>query len=1225
MTTVGTPRRKSVPVVAEGRKRDTILKPTFNWGQRSDIKNNMYFYTENVVIYVSGHLLIFNDYENSTFECLNISPNVTKITAMAFCPVKKLVAIAETIDGQPPQITIFEIETRKKKRPLIYADSITTKYCSLTFSSNGATLFACTAEPESGIVLFAVEKMRFISATKFGVPIINVLVSPSDPTLFGCLSGSFFRVYKLLDQSFRQLAGGLSKREKDYLDGVWEEDCVYLITDNAVFCLRDLELFNVTMTPHKISTITSLGDRLILGTPAGTLLLQVPDKDLTPANGFTFEDMSLTVHSQLVEISQEGLLYDSKDHVLTSSFNIKSPIRFLQRSTTSNRLAVLTDDGVLFFKNLPGGALSLTYWRLFSQASANVTGLGVPLWKRLMFTVSDDGILLKHTLSNKSHSLLLRHQFDTDEAATISVHPTGLYVAVAFPKEVKIFNCLIDGFQLLNSFPVPASTKLKFSNGGQHLLIQNGTSILVVEFPTGTVSNVLRGHTSIVSELGWFPDDTVYSFDVSKFIVWEPMTGTRIQELELSTTALAGSVLISPDMYTKQFDTDRPPIILVLRHNFLYITATDHRVIPYSFPELATTCILLTELFIVGTDTGKVYIFDPLTGDLLGQTHLHSGAVKEFVYDIQSAELFSYGVDNSVFGMEVNGARPCVLSIDTDDKDVSRVGSSFNIKEELLSRDKLYSLIDKVVDLKRKIEDESISYNRKKNATIEQCSERKLDVEAKLKLKLERLKEQLIETKTKYESLEQDKVQEKEVAIRKHDHIVLEMKEGYEVKKKRDKNKYGQLLDEKMNLEHRFEVEKRDLMQKHKQYVSELTEQYELKLLDMQTELERLHTEKLNSKANNETRITELEEDLDKQVLKLHLEFREKFRSINLGLQDLAADNTKIRDSLKQDTQQIKQQSQVIQSLVNEEKMAKQQITALQKARVTLRREIIERRQTVSEKDARVKSLKNKIRELEKFRFVLTYKIQELRNLIAPKLSQIAKLQDMIIKRQEELSLYVQQSSRLSHKLTTAKLRLTGAENQLKGEDQLKEKAVSKLRELFGDIRVVLEQGSNARELRTSFRKLFSKYCLEEIQHAQTKTDLNRTRDCLEKEIKTLTRKKDKQKDALLSDRSRILNENAALVKEINTLRKEVHVWRRKCDKVSLSGKKHTLTKKLDKLRSTMSNIKQMTGTVSDLTLSGFGPSSVNTTNTITTAYSHNQTSLSAVSLGKTHDELDQL
>lgn len=58
------------------------------------------------------------------------------------------------------------------------------------------------------------------------------------------------------------------------------------------------------------------------------------------------------------------------------------------------------------------------------------------------------------------------HTFE-EEPTSISLHPNGLYAAVAFPERVQMLSLLLDGFSHMHDLNIRAVNLVKFSGGGQ--------------------------------------------------------------------------------------------------------------------------------------------------------------------------------------------------------------------------------------------------------------------------------------------------------------------------------------------------------------------------------------------------------------------------------------------------------------------------------------------------------------------------------------------------------------------------------------------------------------------------------------------------------------------------------------------------------------------------------------------------------------------------------------
>lgn len=72
-------------------------------------------------------------------------------------------------------------------------------------------------------------------------------------------------------------------------------------------------------------------------------------------------------------------------------------------------------------------------------------------------------------------------------------------------------------------------------------------------------------------------------------------------------------------------------------------------------------------------------------------------------------------------------------------------------------------------------------------------------------------------------------------------------------------------------------------------------------------------------------------------------------------------------------------------SMETEHAKFKEIIYGLEKDVMDIKKEILERDQTIEEKEKRIFQLKSKNQELEKFKFILDFKIKELKSQIEPR------------------------------------------------------------------------------------------------------------------------------------------------------------------------------------------------------------------------------------------------
>jgi WD40 repeat protein len=95
-----------------------------------------------------------------------------------------------------------------------------------------------------------------------------------------------------------------------------------------------------------------------------------------------------------------------------------------------------------------------------------------------------------------------------EEAYSIAIHPSGLYILVGFSDKLKLMNLLIDDIRPFREFTVRGCKECKFSNGGQYFAAVTGSTIQI--FSTWNFESLgsLKGHNGKVQSVYWSPDDS---------------------------------------------------------------------------------------------------------------------------------------------------------------------------------------------------------------------------------------------------------------------------------------------------------------------------------------------------------------------------------------------------------------------------------------------------------------------------------------------------------------------------------------------------------------------------------------------------------------------------------------------------------------------------------------------------------------------------------------------
>ncbi|CAF1649874.1 unnamed protein product, partial [Didymodactylos carnosus] len=122
---------------------------------------------------------------------------------------------------------------------------------------------------------------------------------------------------------------------------------------------------------------------------------------------------------------------------------------------------------------------------------AQVTGVDVCVRKQLIATCGIDKSV--RIWNYETGTLEVGKEFQ-EEAYTVSLHPSGLFVLVGFSDKLKLFTILIDDLRPFKEFPIRGCRDALFSNGGHVFAAVHGNVIQI--YSTVTFENItnLKGH-----------------------------------------------------------------------------------------------------------------------------------------------------------------------------------------------------------------------------------------------------------------------------------------------------------------------------------------------------------------------------------------------------------------------------------------------------------------------------------------------------------------------------------------------------------------------------------------------------------------------------------------------------------------------------------------------------------------------------------------------------------
>ena len=148
-----------------------IAQPRHIFGLRSSIAGNIAFHDEQTIVYPSGaNCILYNtDAKNQRF--IPGSEKSGGMTAMVVSPNRRYIAIAEK--GEKATITIYDLNSLRKRKILSSPDIQSIEFVSLAFSPDSKYLVAQGGKPDWTLLYWTWEKSKVMASIKTSNPQTN--------------------------------------------------------------------------------------------------------------------------------------------------------------------------------------------------------------------------------------------------------------------------------------------------------------------------------------------------------------------------------------------------------------------------------------------------------------------------------------------------------------------------------------------------------------------------------------------------------------------------------------------------------------------------------------------------------------------------------------------------------------------------------------------------------------------------------------------------------------------------------------------------------------------------------------------------------------------------------------------------------------------------------------------------------------------------------------------
>ncbi|MBN3302205.1 CFA57 protein, partial [Amia calva] len=1120
------------------------------FGVRRGVTNNLCYFDEQTVIFPSGNNCVRYNIDQKWQRFIPGTERSQGMQALAISPNRRYLAVSER--GEKGTITVYDLqhEQSRKRKVLSAGDPPAQEFVCMAFSPDSKYLIGQSGAPDWTLFYWMWEKQKVLASVKTSSttnPICQVSFNPQDNTQI-CVSGrGVFKLFRYAEGVLKQ--SNFQKLEAhNVLSHAWlSDERVIVGTESGRLLVMeggDLRWeMSVAPKPSTQDSNRSLGKKNV-DEPLSDALPRV-SAIAAYSKGFACAAGPGTVY--LFEKTEE------KDHYRKTR-EIRIPqdqcsnepstaeeqeIATLCISPSEETLATSTGRGQLYSITLSSAEMSKgepAHFEFLSHSfhSGTITGLSVCIRKPLIATCSLDRSV--RIWNFETNALELYKEFP-EEAYSIALHPSGLYVLVGFSDKLRLMNLLIDDIRTFREFTVRGCRECAFSHGGHMFAAVNGNVVHIYSTTTFENTQNLKGHNGKVRAVAWSEDDSrLVSCGMDGAVYeWNTLTSKRESESVLKSCSYTG-VTLSPDAKT----------VFAVGTDCTLKEITDSQILREvqsdGVPYINLVMSRSGRMLFTGTSIGTIRAIKyplPIQKDWV-EYQAHAAPVTKVPFlpmSILMARAYYY---DDLFVLTVG----CLLVWKINDKEgrgMKREKEVGYTEEILITKSDLEEKNQVMLELKTRVEELKMENEY-------QLRLKDMNYNEKIKELTEKFIQEMESLKTKNQVLRT----EKEKQALTHEEAMAEVMEKH--------SKEQQDLESTNNQKLMLEFEKYQELQVKSQ---RMQEDYEKQLHEME---ESCQDESREQVREFEESKKQMEEDGDREIQDIRIKYEKRLRNEKEANLRLKGETGIMRKKFGSLQKEIDDRNLDIDKLKTEQQKLQGVIKSLEKDILGLKKEIQERDETIQDKVAssgatktrpcfclqekRIYDLKKKNQELEKFKFVLDYKIKELKKQIEPRENDVREMKEQIQEMEGELESFHKSNTQLELNITELKQKLKATDKEMHKEMQRVRDVEALVRRFKTDLHNCVGFIQEPKKLKDSIRELYHRYVQESdvVDIVGMDADIQREyasqREHLERNVASLKKKLAKDSEIHRADNVKIMQENVSLIKEINDLRRELKLVR---------------------------------------------------------------------------------
>lgn len=840
------------------------------FGINAKIKNPICLADDHQLAYVCGHQAVVMNTETKDQSFISgISQPVPSfgISAIAASIPKRTIAIAE-ISEPTAIVTLYDSQNLRKRKVLQNSELGSREIRCLAFSSDGRFCLTQGAGPEWNLILWNIEKtVKIMGTVKISMsddnPVNQVSFCPWDNNVILAIGKGIVRLFRIVEGQIRPVSINVRRDQANFISHswLWDEKLVLGTEGGEILLIENLEFRavvhptpNDASDPLPILSISPTSKGFVAGSTEGELWM------------FAAEDIKEQYKKEdkfVIAGGEGGIvgIVTTVDDSLICVLDTQQIYHFTISNSNNNK-----DGGGGGFDHV------LTSFHAPNMiGDAAITGVDVALWRQIAVTCGKDHTVRVWNIAERKIDISKKF---AEEPLALSVHPSGLYVVVAFADKIRLASILLDDIFVTKEFTVRNCNEIRFSKGGNYIAAVNGANVHVFNTYSGAMVSTLRGHTAKVRAISWMNMDTKLMTVGQEGTVyyWDAFTGARSPDSFLGVIPITAGVAfgdgsraftVSNERVLKDIPMAKPLDAQQPGQEVAPRAAKDMQL------ERHISCMAVddaSKLLFMGTGESELPggIISIMTTPALSSGYdvmpLHNSTITAMCVSKDGSQLFTGDANGCLCVCEIEGANR----------------GQPKLREGLIS----YDFVDEILVRKTDLDGRKTRIN----ALIVKVEELTLDNEHQLRLKelehkdkireiSQRFAAQLTAETENYENLQQDKqVMEHDYRLQldhigeKHDRELNSVEARYKSKLAAEAARHKQLSAEIEEAHKKWNAENKMLVESHQTYLQKLSEEFEEKLNEEHVNQKKLQAEKSSFQAELEKKRQAVELDADQEI-----------------------------------------------------------------------------------------------------------------------------------------------------------------------------------------------------------------------------------------------------------------------------------------------------------------------------------------------------------------------